>query len=465
MPQNIGASATKLTRGVLFAYGSLSFPLAAAFIALQVIVPTFYAEYTGLSLSLIGVVLLVARLFDVATDPVVGLWSDRTQSRLGRRKVFVMAAVIPIGVSVWALFNPPQDASAYYLLFWTTAIYIAGTVLIVPMAAWGAELAPDYHQKSRVTGSRVAFGLAGSLAALLVPVVIGTDASQGYAETLKAIALLTLVTLAITSLWAAFKVPDTSDTQLPENALAEVRALLVTKNPFRQLLFSFLLNAVGNAIPSTLFLLYVTHVLGLKEMVGQLLFLYFIAAVISVPFWVWRSKRLGKHQTWSVAIVAACLFFMWAPFLTPDTAWVFVIIVGATGFATGADLALPSAINGDIIEWDELQTGYKRPGLFFALWGTAAKLSFGLAIGVAFPLLDLFDFDANGSNSESSLTALAVLYGVPCIAFKLSALWMMRGYPITESEHQRIRAALKEREANEAQEINEERTANGSDAY
>jgi len=121
-----------------------------------------------------------------------------------------------------------------------------------------------------------------------------------------------------------------------------------------------------------------------------------------------------------------------------------VLIVAGTGFATGADLALPSAINGDIIEWDALQSGYRRPGLFFALWGTATKLSYALAIGIAFPLLDVFGFDANGDNTASSLSALAIMYGAPCIAFKLGALWLMRGYPITEAEHARICQQLAE---------------------
>ncbi len=447
MSDNLGASSPILPRGVLYAYGSLGFPLAAAFIALQVIVPTFYAESTSLSLSVIGVVLLIARLLDMATDPIVGFWSDQSQSRFGRRKVFVVAAALPIAVSVWALFNPPADAGALYLLLWTIAIYIAGTVSIVPLSAWGAELTPDYHQKARVTGVRVAFGLAGTMAALMVPVFVGTEADQGYGPTLTVIAILALTTLLISTVWAGFAVPDTSQTKLPDNTFAAVKELLLTANPFRQLLVSFLLNAVGNAIPATLFLLYVTHVLSADAFAGQLLFLYFISAAVSVPFWVWLAKRVGKHQAWSIAIVVACAFFVWTPFLSESTFWVFVLIVGCTGFATGADLALPSAINGDIIEWDALKTGYKRPGLFFALWGTAAKLSYGLAIGLAFPLLDVFGFDASGGNSESSLFALAFMYGFPCLLFKLGALWVMRGYPITEEEHTRIRNALAARDS------------------
>ncbi|MGK0321581.1 MAG: GPH family glycoside/pentoside/hexuronide:cation symporter, partial [Granulosicoccus sp.] len=77
---------------ILVAYGSLAFPYAAAFIALQVILPTFYAQATSLSLTAIGALVLVARLFDTVTDPVVGYWSDHSNSRFGRRKVFVVAA-------------------------------------------------------------------------------------------------------------------------------------------------------------------------------------------------------------------------------------------------------------------------------------------------------------------------------------------------------------------------------------
>ena len=274
---------------------------------------------------------------------------------------------------------------------------------------------------------------------------VGTDTGQGYGQTLKVIAWLSIITLLFSTVWAGFKVPDTSDTKLPDNTFAAIRDLLKTPNPFRQLLFSFLLNAVGNAIPATLFLLYVTHVLSSEAVAGPLLFLYFVSAAFSVPFWVWLSKRVGKHQAWSIAIVVACVFFIWTPWLSQSTLWMFAVIVACTGFATGADLALPTAINGDIVEWDALKTGYKRPGLFFALWGTAAKLSYGLAIGLAFPLLDLFGFNATGVNTSGSLTALAFMYGLPAILFKLSALWVMRGYPITESEHSRIRNALRER--------------------
>ena len=237
-------------------------------------------------------------------------------------------------------------------------------------------------------------------------------------------------------------VPDQSVTTPSGNTLRGALHLLTTPSPFRRLLFAFLLNGVANAIPATLFLLFVTHVLEEPALAGPVLFVYFLCSAVSVPFWVRVARRFGKHHTWCGAVTLACVFFAGAPFLgAGDTAWYIAIVVG-TGLMIGADLALPSAINGDLIEWDAHENGQRRPGLFFALWGTASKLAFALAVGMVFPLLEFIGFDAAGSNSAEDVRALAILYGGPSILFKLAAVAMMRHFPIDEAEHRRIRNAL-----------------------
>lgn len=435
-----------LSRITIAAFGSLAFPLAAAFIALQVFVPTFYAESTGLSLTSIGLILLIARLCDTVTDPIVGYLSDITPTAWRRRKLFVVIATPLIAISTFYLFNPPENAGSAYLLLWTIAIYIAGTLSIVPIGAWGAELSSDYNTRSLISGIKVAFGLIGSLSALMFAVILSGDDSAQLGRTLTGITWLVISTLIVATVLAAVLVPDNKETELPDNTVKAAWQVISQPTPFRQLLGSFFLNAVGNAIPASLFILFVTHVIDAPDQVGRMLFLYFVCSALSVPVWVAVSKRLGKHQTWTIAILLAAAFFIWTPFLDSGSLLIFYIIVVVTGFATGADLVLPAAINGDLIEWDELQTGYKRPGLFFALWGTATKLSFALAIGIAFPLLDLFGFSATGDNDSNAIQGLAVLYGLPCIAFKLSALFLMRGYPITEAKHGEIRAQLVNKE-------------------
>jgi Na+/melibiose symporter-like transporter len=173
-----------------------------------------------------------------------------------------------------------------------------------------------------------------------------------------------------------------------------------------------------------------------------MLFLYFICSAISVPLWITVSRRLGKHRAWCIAVIGSCLFFAIAPFLGAGDVLLYGVLVVGTGLMIGADLALPSAINGDLIEWDALENGRRRPGLFFALWGTASKLAYALAVGLIFPLLDVAGFDATGSNLADDVRLLAVLYAAPSLLFKGAAIAMMWRFPIDESEHRRIRAAL-----------------------
>jgi Na+/melibiose symporter-like transporter len=427
-------SPSSLSLKTLSAYGFLAFPLAAAFIALQVIIPTHYAETTSLSLSAIGGIILIARLWDTVTDPIVGILSDKTPQHWGRRKLWIFISIPLISLSVYALFNPPSTAGTGYLLFWTLAIYVSGTMAIVPMNAWGAELSPDYNQRNRVTGARAAFGLAGTMVALSIPALLGEAGSDNLEGTLKGITALVIVTLIISAALLIF-VPDNRSIRLPASQFKAALALIKQPSPFRQLLFSFLSNSAANAIPATLFLFYVSYILNVPEYAGLFLFTYFICAAISVPFWARIAKKWGKHPTWHWSIIIACCFFVWTPFLGEGDIWLYLIIVAGTGFTTGCDLMIPSSMNGDLVEWDAANSGYRRPGLFFALWGTITKLAYALAIGIAFPLLDVFGFSTNSENGPEALQALAWIYGTPCILLKGLALWGMKGYPVTEAEY------------------------------
>lgn len=431
------ANVLRLPLSLLSAYGFMAFPLAAGFIVLQVMVPTHYAETTALSLSTIGTIMLLARLWDTVTDPLIGYLSDKTPQKLGRRRIWIVGSVPLICLSIYYLFNPRPDVGIGYLICWTLIIYAAGTMAIVPMNAWGAELSPDYRQRSRITGVRAAFGLTGTMAALMVPALLGQEGSGDLELTLQINSWLAIGTLLVASV-VLFLVPDNNPTFLPKTQVKDAFLLIARPSPFRQLIISFLNNSAANAVPATLFLFYVTYVLKVPDMAGPLLFLYFICAAVSVPFWIWISGYFGKHRTWHWSIIIACLLFFWTPFLGEGDLLVYMLIVIGTGITTGCDLIIPSSMNGDLVEWDTAQHGCRRPGMLFAIWGTTTKLSYALAIGIAFPLLDFFGFSAGIDNTPGAITALAILYGGPCIGFKMLALYAMRDYPITEAVYQKI---------------------------
>ncbi|TQV75854.1 MFS transporter [Denitrobaculum tricleocarpae] len=451
----------KLPLGIMAGYGFLAFPLAATVLSLQVFLPTYYAQATGLSLTMIGGVLLIARLWDTITDPIVGYLSEKTPARLGRRRLWVLIGSPLIALSVWMLFQPPENPSAFYLLGWAILIYLAGTAVVVPTYAWGAELSPDYHERSRISGTRVLFGLLGSLAALTLPLVLGMDAGTTAAndapageaaENLGAIlqgnSVMIVVTLALAVAVCCLFVPDNGKSKLPTGSILASFSLFKEAPPVRKLMVSYLLNGIANALPATLFLLFATHVLGAADQAGFLLVVYFGVCALSVPVWVVASKRWSKHGAWRIAMTTACLAFVWVPFLGTGDTTAFLVIVVITGIAAGADLALPAALQADLVDWDEDKTGYRRAGIFFAVWGTASKLTFAIAIGLAFPLLDLAGFSATGENTAVGLLVLSLLYGGLPVALKISAVLLMRNYPVTHAVHDAIRIRLAQRESN-----------------
>jgi glycoside/pentoside/hexuronide:cation symporter, GPH family len=425
----------------LVAYGGLGLPLAALNLPLYVYLPAFYAETAGLGLATVGAVLLAARLLDALSDPLVGELGDRTRSRLGRRRPWLLLACPLLLVSTWLLFRPPLPVSAGYLLFWSCAAYLAWTLMLLPYTAWGAELSPDYHERSRIAGAREGCVIAGILLAAGLPVLLGIPAEERGAI-LAALAWVMLLLLPPALLALLLLVPEGDPG--PRGALGWRRGLALAwrNRPFRRLLAAYFLNGIANGLPATLFLLFVADRLQAEASGGPLLLLYFLAGIAAIPFWLRLSYRLGKHRAWAAAMLWASAAFVWVPLLGPGDVWAFGLICLLSGAALGADLALPASLQADVVDLDRLESGRRRTGLFFAFWSMTTKLALALAVGIAFPVLAVAGFAAGGDNSEAALTTLAALYGLVPVAIKLLATLLVWNFPLTEQVQAELRARL-----------------------
>ncbi len=441
----------RVTRGghvpwsMLTAFGLLGLPMAAQQLPLYVFLPPYYAEDLGVGLTAVGAALLGARLWDMVTDPLVGWLSDRTSSRFGRRKPFILAGTPILMVSIWFLFVPPEGAGALHLLVWTMIAYLGGTLLVLAHQAWGAELSPDYHQRSRIAMSRELFMVVGTVLTVGLLMVTRGDVS----EVMRLIAWGFTFALPLTVALALWRVPDShiAPKRRPFN-LRQGLALLTGNKPFARLIAAYFLNGVANGLPASLFLLYIGNVLQPAEEAWKavLLLAYFLSAVAAVPLWLRLSYRFGKHRTWIASIVWACLIFIWVPLLGAGDLWWFLAVTILTGISLGADQALPTSMQADVIDLDHLKSGRQRAGLYFALWGMANKLSLALAAGLAFPLLDLFGFNPQAArNSDTALFALGALYALLPVAFKLASIWTVAGFPIGPETQARIQRLIQRR--------------------
>ena len=430
-------------RRTLFFYALPAVPLAAMALPFYVMVPTFYAETMGISAAGLGLVLLAIRFFDAVSDPLVGLFADRVSLKWGRRRSVFLAFAPAAGLAAFMLFWPPDGAGLAYLALWGLLLSFFYTGATLPYTAWGAELSGDYRGRTLVSAVREAATLIGTLVAIILPFAL-TIGGGSDARGLSALAVFLALALPATAALAVWQVPEPTDLTRQRVSLVQGLRLLAVNRSFLRLILAFLLNGLANAIPATLFFFFVSERLGVAELRGPFLLLYFVCGIVGVPIAVFTASRFGKHRSWCAAMLLACLIFMLAGFLREGDLVAFALICIATGLLLGFDVTLPPAIQADVIDLDTMKSGEQRTGLFFAIWGLATKLSLALATGLVFPLLALSGFVTAGDTPQppQALAMLSALYAWLPVLPKLIAIALMWRFPISGTEQQQMRVAL-----------------------
>lgn len=436
----------------LIAYSLPALPLAVITLPVYIFLPAFYAEFRGVDLAVIGLILVAARVFDALSDPLIGVLSDRMPPRLGRRKPFLLVGTPVTMLAVYMLFAPPVDAGASHFLVWSLLLTLAWTLVIIPYNAWGAELSGNYEVRTRVTATREVFIVLGTLMATAAP-ALGAAFGVDKEGALEGLALAVVLVLPLAIAIALLTVAEPAVFTVARVRAREGWRALSRNAPFRRLITAYLFNGVANGLPASLFVLFVSDRIGRPDLVGPLLFAYFLAGVISVPFWWWLAKRWGKHRTWVFAMIWAAVAFVPTPFLVHEgDVALFLAICIMSGFGVGADLSLPASIQADVVDVDTLESGEQRTGLYFALWGVATKLALALAAGVAFPALDAAGFvaDRDTENTPLALFVLSLLYAGLPVVLKLVAAALMWRFPLDEGQQRLVRIAIERRASGQA---------------
>ena len=438
----------------LLSYGFVAMPLAVMTFPVMVYLPTFYATKLGLGLSMVGIILMLARLADVVTDPLIGWLSDRTRLNIGRRRIWVTGGLPFVMTGAYFLLVYPtadMTVSPLYLFLWVTVLYLGWTSMKLLHDAFGAELSDDYHGRSRITTYRESFTLVGSLISLgsiaLIDYVIGLD--QGASMATIGWMAIALTPIGVVLLWRVNEPAPPATSQKTTKTWRDGIKAILDNRPFLRLIWAFTLNSVANGIPATTFLLFVDYVIGRPDLQGLLLFVYFLCGILAMPFWFWLSKKFTKHQVWCYAMAFACVTFATVPLLGDgDIVW-FIVIVVTTGMAVGADIILPPSMQADVIDVDRVATGDRRSGIYFALWSMGYKLASALATGISFIALDYFGFNPmptgggdvgenTAGGTAGNVLALSLIYGLSPIGFKMMAIALVWNFPIDERRQQEL---------------------------
>jgi GPH family glycoside/pentoside/hexuronide:cation symporter len=218
--------------------------------------------------------------------------------------------------------------------------------------------------------------------------------------------------------------------------------------PFVILLASYTIAAFGSNLPATLILYYVEYVLGSSN-ADVFLMIYFVTGILFLPGWVFLSRFIGKKWTWILSMGVNTGAFVGVFFLGPGDAWIYGILVVISGIGFGATLAIPSAMQADVIDYDELLTGERREGAYVGLWSISKKLAAALGVGSALSILGLSGYQPNADQPEAVVLALRLLYAMVPSLCNLVALGIALLYPITTTVHADIRTAVEQRKRGE----------------
>lgn len=415
---------SRLSNFTLFSYGSIALPLAMLGLPLYIYLPTFYAQSVGLSVTMVGLILFLSRLTDVITDPLVGHYSDRYVSKHGKRKPFILVGSVVLSISFYALIHPPEVYLELWLLLFSMLVYLGWSIISIPYLAWSAEVSSVHHEKTRLSAARELFTIMGALSALLIPYLYGV--SEDAKGSIEILYLFFLATLALMLPWVLFGMKTEHSNATTPVGLKELRQLWGKRPSLRRLQMAFLLNSLANALPATLFLFFVQLVLQEESMTGPLLLLYFASGLIGLPFWTMLSKKIGKRKSWQASMLLASGVFAFVPFLGEGDVLAFGIISFISGLSLGADMALPSSIQADIVQKIQTQRS-SYAGILFGFWAMLTKFALALAVGIGFVILGAVGFEPEAPTDLALLT-LGLLYGGAPVLIKLFAFWIMRGY-------------------------------------
>lgn len=389
--------------------------IAAAGLPIYIHAPKFFVDEYGVSLAALGGVLALLRLMDVMQDPALGWLAERTKHR---RAAMVAGAAALMAGAMLALFAiAPPTAPLLWFAITLTVLFSAYSFLTIVFYAQGVARAQSMGVggHTRLAGWRETGALVGVCAAATAPVALAGVFDAPFAAFAAGFAALAL--LAVWAMRGAWGQADAAKISQP--SLAEMFGPALRDGQARGLLILALINAAPVAVTSTLFLFFVQSRLGLPDLAGVYLLVFFLSAAVSAPIFSKLATRYGARRVLMAGMVMSIATFLWAITLGTGDGAAFALICIASGAALGGDLVLLPAMFARRMA----QLGSEAAG--FGLWAFVSKLSLALAAATLLPALQFAGFSPSGANTDAALWALSLAYaGLPC-ALKAIALIML----------------------------------------
>lgn len=435
----------RVSFGVLLAYGAPSLAGAAMLVPILIHMPKFYADVVMVPLGYLAIAIAVGRALDALSDPFFGYLSDRTRSRFGRRRPYMVLGAPLCAAAFYALFTPPEGMSPTAAGWWFGATFILYTVFhtfyALPHYALGPELTLDYHERSRLFGVREGFSILGTIGAAVAPgILIGVGLSERQAFSTIGVTIAVLLVLLFGILVAFVRERPEFAEREPNPFVPGIRRALRNR-PFRILLATYVVANVAGAIPGTLVPFFNAYVIRPDDEARWLsifLAVYFGSGFLCLPLWLALARRVGKRPAWLASFVVgitggAAMFFLGRGDEIP-----LLVMLSWAGSAFGASLFLGPAMQADVIDYDELHTGRRREAQYSAFWAMLPKFVAIPSAAIPIAILGSLGYVPNAEQPPQVVYAIRAIFALTPAFFSLLALFIAWRFPIDEAVHRNI---------------------------
>lgn len=407
---------------------------------MAVFVAPMYADQLGLGTTMVGLIFMILRFWDLGTDPVMGWLVDSRPTKHGRIKHWLIGSVPILMLGAYFMFIPSgETVSPLYLVIWLSVLWLGFTMLQTPHQSWVPMITTAYDERSRMFMWREIVNTITLLTLLIVPTLLAIYYGIERRGQVQVMGIILLIVLPLTVLLAVLFVPDPApktDEKPMQFSWTAMKSALQNPNMFRVLIVEIL---VGIAIAGTggTFLFAAQWGFGVTGYAPVILMVFFIAGFGAMPLWVKLSERTEKHSVFMITCIWSIVTYLVYLPLSAMGGGVYYLLFAAivSGIGYGTPFILVRSMVADIIEAEQAKTGENRSGMYYSFMSGAYKTGASFAIGIPYILLGAWvGFDPSGENSPEIVRGLMLVFvGVPVVSYALAAL-ILRNYRLTRAE-------------------------------
>jgi len=413
-----------------------------------------YAKHAGVPLVALATAILLTRLFDGITYPLIGYLTDRTFRNTGSRKSWIVGGTIVTIIGTWFLYRPPAHVTVTYYGCWMAVTYVGWKLTEIPYTAWSFGLSRDYVQRARIQMWRAIAMLFGGLVFFTVPFATQTlgltPDTQLNLQTLGFTAVVVAVCVPLLNLYTLISVPDGEaappKVDTPKKNWRAMVAPILRNAPLMRLLLALAPVSLMTSMAASTTYLFVNSYLELGKHYAALMLIVMPCSLLSLPFWGWMCLRFERHRVAAVSLVLTAVVFACQAFVpVGETGLLPMMILNPIGIFcfTASVVAIPAMI-GDVADHGRLQSGEDLSGLYSAIYAFMSKslLGVGAALGLALAGWLGFDAAATEQSAQGVFAIKLVAVWLPVLGAGIPAL-LLWSFPITRAKQAENREALK----------------------